>query len=160
MKKNLILTSICLVAAMSLSAQDAGGQRQGRQPRRMTDAVVDTTIINHMGIDAAVLQQVYALQESKKTEQQELLKNSRPEKGTRMTEEQRKEMLEKREAFTAQYRKQLRALMGDENYILYLEKQVDRQGVMRPGMPPRGNMQGQRQGGGQRQDDFGGGSDF
>ncbi len=150
MKKIVILAGICLTMCFSAIAQN--NQRQGGQRGpRMMDAVVDTAIINHMGIDDAVLKKIYELQESKQAEQKEMMKNARPEKGQKMSEEARKAMQEKREAFTAQYRKELRALIGDETYIAYLEKKVDRSVMMRFGGQRQGQggqRGGQRQGGG------------
>lgn len=155
MKKLLMLAGLCLAICSSVVAQDFGqGGRQGGQrgPRRQMDAVVDTAIINHMDLNQEVLQQVYKLQEAKQAEQKEAMGNMR-QRGQRMSEEGRKEFMEKQQAFTAQYRKELRALIGDENYITYLEKMLDRRpmfgGMQRGGMP-RGQMGGgQGFGGGQ-----------
>jgi len=157
MKKIMILAGICLAMCTSAIAQDfgQGGQRQGGQRmRRQMDAVVDTTVINHMDINVEVLQKVYTLQEAKQKEQKAQMEEMRKNRnGQRMSEEERNAFTEKQKAFTAQYRKELRAILGDEAYIIYLEKMLDRQGMMRMGGRPQ--MQGQR--GGQRQGNFGGG---
>lgn len=161
MKKSLFLTGLCLMMSVALMAQgnQNNGQRQMRQMRQM-DAVVDTAVINHMNLDAQVLEKVYKLQESKKAEQEAMMKESRPQKGQRMSDAERKAMQEKRETFTAKYRKELRELLGDETYILYLEKQVDRNSARQFMMRPMQNNRGQ-QGGGQRQGGgFGGNGGF
>ncbi len=168
MKKFMILAGICLVMCANAIGQDSNQRQGGQRARRMMDAVVDTAIINHMDINTEVLQKVYALQQSKQEEQRKIMGDFRQQRGQRLSDEERKAMAEKREAFTAQYRKELRALIGDETYIAYLEKQLSRQGMMRmmQGGGQRGNngqFGGQRQGGGQRGGfggGFGGGDDF
>ena len=117
-----------------------------------------------MNISADVLQKVYDLQKSKQEEQQKVMAGFRQQRGQRLSEEERKAMMEQREAFTAQYRKELRALIGDETYITYLEKQLNRQGMrmmMGGGQRPNGGQfGGQRQGGGGFGGGFGGGDEF
>jgi len=150
MKKLIIIAALHLAFCLSLIGQvykdydRQGGQRQ----RRSMDMVVDTAVINHIDLNAEVLQKVYALQESKQQQQRELMQGMRPGKGQRMSEEERKAIAEKREAFTSAYRKELRELIGDEAYILYLEKMLDRQGMMRMGGARiQGQQNGQRGGG-------------
>lgn len=161
MKKFLILASMCLVMSVSAIAQDKPvkremGPRQRPQQeqmqqrqRRSMDVVVDTAIINHMDLSAEVLQQVMALQEAKQAEQKKAMSEMRQNRnGQRMSDEERKAMREKTQAFTAQYRKELRALLGDEAYIAYLEKMVDSRNMMRMGgqRPQQAQMGGQHQG--------------
>lgn len=149
MKKTLFLAGICLAMCLSAFAQNERGNRPNGQRMRMNfDAVVDTAVINHIGLDDAVLQQVYQLQTTKQEEQRAMFQNNRRERGQRMTDEERKAMQEKRQAFTDQYRKDLRALIGDQLYITYLEKMLDRQSMMRF---QRGNFGGGNPMGGQRQ---------
>ena len=155
MKKIMILAGICLAMCTSVMAQDfEGGQRGGQggqRARRQMDMVVDTAVINHIDLKAETLQKVYELQQAKQAEQKEIMQSARPQKGQRMSDEDRKAFQEKRQAFTAQYRKELRALIGDEAYILYLERMVDRQGMMRMGGQRPQGQGGQRGGqGGQR----------
>lgn len=160
MKKFLILASMCLVMSVSAIAQDKPAKREmaprqrpqqeqmQQRQRRSMDVVVDTAIINHMDLSAEVLQQVMALQEAKQAEQKKAMSEMRQNRnGQRMSEEERKAMREKTQAFTAQYRKELRALLGDEAYIAYLEKMVDSRNMMRMGggRPQAGQMGGQRQ---------------
>lgn len=147
MKKLLILAGICLTMCSGLVAQDFQGGRgqggpNGQRMRRQMDAVVDTAIINHIDLSAEVLQKVYDLQKVKQEEQAASMKELRQNRGQRMSEEDRKAMMDKRQAFTAQYRKELRAIIGDEAYILYLEKSLDNRSMMR-----FGGQGGQRQGG-------------
>ena len=150
MKKFLVLAGICLAMCAGCMAQEAQNQRQGGQRmRRQMDAVVDTAVINHMDLKADVLQKVYTLQEAKQAEQKAQMEQMKGKRGQRPSDEERKAMQEKRQAFTAQYRKELRAILGDANYIAYLEKMLDRQGMRMMGGGPR--MQGQGQRGGQQQ---------
>lgn len=154
MKKFLFLAGLCLTIVTNVVAQDFGqGGRQGgqRNMRRQIDAVVDTAIINHMDLSQEVLNQVYKLQEAKQAEQKEAMGQMR--RGQRMSEEERKAFHERQQAFTTQYRKELRAIIGDEAYITYLEKMLDRRTMGFGGMQ-RGGMQRGQMGGGQG---FGGG---
>ena len=164
MKKFLILAGICLVMSANVIGQDFNQRQGGQRSRRSMDAVVDTAIINHLNISADVLQKVYDLQKSKQEEQQKVMAGFRQQRGQRLSEEERKAMMEQREAFTAQYRTELRALIGYETYITYLEKQLNRQGMrmmMGGGQRPNGGQfGGQRQGGGGFGGGFGGGDEF
>lgn len=159
MKKLMMLAGLCLMVSISAVAQDFQGNRQGRGPRRQMDAVVDTAIINHMNLDEAVLQKVYQLQEAKAQEQRESMGQTR-QRGQRMSEEDRQAFMDKMQAFKTQYRKDLRAIIGDDAYILYLEKSLDNRAMnfMRGGQGrPMGGqrpMGGDFNGGG-----FGGGFD-
>ena len=158
MKKLLILASLCLSMSISAFAQGYGRPNNGQRMPFQFDAVVDTAIINHIGLEADKLQQVYKLQETKQSEQREMFQGARRERGQRMSEEERQAMQEKRQAFTNEYRKQLRAIIGDQLYITYLEKMLDRQASMRFGRMgggPRGG-QGFNRGGGDN--GFGGGN--
>ncbi len=157
MKKILILAGVCITMCLTSFAQDMQGQRQGGQrQRRSMDAVVDTAIINHMDLKAEVLQQVLTLQEAKQAQQREAMQQMRQNRnGQRMDEGERKAMQEKMQAFTAQYRKELREILGDETYIAYLEKMLDRQSMRMMGGGRPGGQGGQR--GGQRQGGFQGG---
>ena len=167
MKKTLILAGICLSMCLSAFAQNDMGRQNGRM-RPNFDAVVDTAVINHIGLDEAVLKKVYELQTTKQAEQREMFQNGmRRERGQRMSEEERQAMQTKRQEFTNQYRQQLRALIGDQLYITYLEKMLDRQSMMRFQRGGFGGGNGQRPGGGQRGGfggenggGFGGGNEF
>lgn len=170
MKKILFITSLMLCLCMGAFAQQQRqpGQRGGNQMRaqRQMDAVVDTAVINHMDLEQALLDQVYALQNTKQAELRESMQQTR-QRGQRWTEEQRKEMMEQRAAFNQQYRKELRTLLGDETYILYLEKLLDHQsharfngmgGQPRPGQAEMHQRGAQRQAGwGDDNNGFGGG---
>lgn len=162
MKKYLIIATLGFMMGASAVAQDMnrGGigrhNQGGRQPQSgyQMDQVVDTAVINHIDLEAEVLTKVHELQAVKKEALGAMMREMRPEKGARISEEQRKAVSEKREAFTVQYRKDLRALIGDEKYILYLEKQLDshapHQGMMRGGMNPGQMRQMQNRGNGPR----------
>ncbi len=161
MKKFLILASMCLVMSVSAIAQDKPAKREmaprqrpqqeqmQQRQRRSMDVVIDTAVINSLNLEAEVMEKVTALKEAKQVEQREAMKEMRATRGQQMGEEERKAMREKMQAFTAQYRKELRTILGDEAYITYLEKMLDRQnmrmgGGMRPGQGPRvGQHQGE-----------------
>ena len=145
MKKVLILAGICLSLCGSLMAQPNGRPNGGPRGRFNLDAVVDTAVINHIGLPEATLQQVYELQKNKMEVQLEMFKSMRPGRGQRLSEEERQAMNEKRQAFTTQYRQELRAIVGDAAYITYLEKLIDHQATQRFGR--MGNFGGQRMGG-------------
>ncbi len=157
MKLKLMLTLVCLSLAACVFAQNGQNGRQ-RGQRGNFDMVVDTAVINRIGLDKATLDKVLALQQSKQTEMQNLMQNSRPQRGQRLSDEERKAMEEKRTAFVKGYRTELRNILGTEKYVEYLEKQVDsrQMGGMRPQQRQGGNRGGQQR---QRSNDFGGGMD-
>lgn len=170
MKVKMILTALCLCICLGATAQRNNRNNSGAPGMpRQTDAVIDTAILNKMNLEAKMLSEILALKTAKQTEIKESMKGMRPEKGKRMDEATRKAIYEKRAAFTAGYRAELRKIMGDELYISYLEKQVDSHNAMRGNMRQRpnnmnNNMRGQHgQRGGFGNNDFGGssmGSDF
>ena len=134
MKKALIIASVCLMASFTAFAQDNMSRRSnGQRMMRNIDNVVDTAVINHIGLADATLQQVYNLQKGKMEEQKQMMQESRHERGQKLSDSDRKEMQEKRQAFTDQYRKELRSIIGDAAYVTYLEKMLDRQSSMRFG---------------------------
>ena len=160
MKKCMILLALCLTmcaVAMAQNRPQRGGnnhqmmQAGQHMPAPNADAVVDTTIINHIGLSDDVLAKVYNLQQAKKESLGAMMREMRPERGTRMTEEQSKAFTEKRSEFVTNYRKELRELIGDEAYINYLEKQLDSRSLSQ-GMRRGGNQRG-----GQRPDEMHGG---
>ncbi|MBQ0056439.1 MAG: hypothetical protein KBT20_02175 [Bacteroidales bacterium] len=151
MKKSLILTAVSILISISAMAQGHKGNHPSVQPRNGNaprvqmqhniDAVVDTAVINHIDLSKSTLEEVTKLQEKKKNEMMKMTKDMKKEI-QQLSEEQRAEMRKKQEDFKAQYRKDLRKVLGDEKYILYLEKQLDRRSVVRQG----GNNHRQGQG--------------
>lgn len=159
MKRIFLLACICMAVSLSAFAQNRqGGQGGQRGPRHNMDAVVDTAIINHMDLEAETLQKVLQLQSTKQAEQREMMGSLRSNRGQRMSEEDRNAMRTKMQDFTAQYRKDLRAILGDDLYISYLEKYCDRQAMMRMMRP--GMQGGQRPQMGGPRGDFGGDNGF
>lgn len=151
--KKIIFSLVCMLLICSAAvAQNRGGNRnrqgggRGFQPM----AVIDTAVVNHIGLSEELLAQVYALKDAQAEEAKEQMSKMMPERGKRMNEEARAEMMEKMAAMKQGFRKQLRALIGDEMYIAYLEKALDTRNMnmMRP-------MQGGQGFGGQG--GFGGG---
>lgn len=163
MKLKLMLTVACLSLAACAFAQNRQNNGRQRGQRGNFDMVVDTAIVNRIGLDKATYDKVLTLQKNKQQEMQTLMQNSRPEKGQKMSDADRKAMMEKREAFTKGYRAEFRNIIGTEKYIEYLEKQVDRQQMggnrgQRPGGNRNGNQQRQqRQRGNEGEGGFGGG---
>jgi hypothetical protein len=174
MKKKLMAIALCLMMGLTaVMAQDNNNRRQQqrRAPQQM-DAVVDTAVLNKMDIEAAVMEQILALQTTKQAEQKAQMEARRAAntgsdgKRVKLTDEQREAQREanlKEEAeFKAGYRAQLRQLLGDETYIQYLERLVDARATMRMPMPSQNRQNGQSnmpQGmpGGFGGGDFGGG---
>lgn len=155
MKLNLILTALILSCGMNVMAQDSNNSR--RVSRRgfsgERDAVIDTAIINRMNIDAKMMEEILSLQTVKKEEQkvqmEEIRKNGNKEQ--RRSKEARSKMIEQRQAFKTAYRLELRKIMGDELYIIYLEKVIDQRQNFNPrGQVPNGANRGNRNNFGER----------
>lgn len=162
MKKVLVcLACMLLVCAGAVAQNRQGGRnnRQGNGRQFQPMAVIDTAVINHIGLSDEVLAQVYALQEKQAAVAEEQMKGMMPERGKRMTEEARNEMQEKTTKMKAAFRLELRNLIGDESYITYLEKQLDSRGMFGGRQMQMGGMNGQRGnwGGQGGQGGFGGG---
>lgn len=168
MRKAILTSALCLMMGFTAAMAQDNSRRntpQRRAPQQM-DAVVDTTVLNRMELDDALMTNILALQTSKQAEEkatreaERAARTSADGKRTKLTDEQRQAQRQQQEEFKAGYRAQLRALMGDALYITYLERLVDARG-MRMSMPQRNagdNNNGSRQpqggfGGG----DFGGG---
>ena len=148
MKRKMFVTVLCLSLAAFAFAQNrnGGGQRPGA--RGNMDIVVDTAIINQMGLPAATVEKISSLQQSKQTEMRQQMQQMQGNKGQRLTDEQRASLQQKRSEFTQQYRKELREILGDQNYITYLEKQLDRRNqfnASRPGQQQQRQAQAQQQ---------------
>lgn len=146
-----MIAALCICCGMSAMAQTNNNSRRTTQPRQIADMVVDTAVINRMELNAQMVESILALQKSKQAAMQEMMKNSRPQKGERMSDEQRKALREQREAFTAEYRGELRKIMGDPTYITYLEKLVDSRAARQQTMQRRPAGAGQMRERGQRQ---------
>ncbi len=160
MKLKFILSALIICCGMNVMAQDSNNSR--RASRRgfssERDAVVDTAIINRMNLDEKMKGEILSLQAAKKEEQkvqmEEMRKNGNREQ--RRSKEARAKMIEQRQAFKAAYRSELRKIMGDELYIIYLEKVIDQRQSFNPrGQAPNGANRGNRNNFGER--GFGGG---
>lgn len=126
MKRKMFLTALCLTLAVFGFAQGRNGGAQRPTMRGNMDAVVDTAIINHMGLPEATVQQVLTLQQAKQEEMKQQMQQQQNNKGQRLSDAERNALQQKRTEFTQKYRQELRAILGDQNYITYLEKQLDR----------------------------------
>ena len=146
------------IATSDVMAQD---QPQGRgmrgSGRMQMFQLADTTITNQMDLTSTQQVEIAKLNENYR----EQLKADN-EKGKKVDKETREARRAQMEAKRAEGRKQLRAILGTELYIEYLEKSLDRRPMMVGG--PRGqrpdgqNMQRSRgmRGGGGFGGDFGG----
>lgn len=169
MKKMLFACACMLLIFTGVMAQNRqGGRRQGG-PRFQPAAVIDTAVINHIGLTDEVLAQVLVLQE-KQAELAKTEMGQNMQRGQRMSAENREKMMENLKLMKQKFRLQLRELIGDEKYIQYLEASVDQRQTfpggmqMRQGQMPQGGFGGGRGGfeGGQGGfgGGFGGGQDF
>lgn len=146
MKRKMFLTAICLTLATFAFAQGRNGQAGQRVGNRGgIDVVVDTAIINQMGLSEAVVSQVVALQQTMQAKMRQQMQQQQGNKGQRLTDEERKDLQQKRVQFTENYRKELRAILGDQTYITYLEKQLDRRGQFNGARPAAQQQQRQQQ---------------
>lgn len=155
MKLRFILTALCLCVGLSAMAQRNGnrGPRGGHNntPQRSLDMVVDTAIINSMDLEPEIVTAVLQLQAQKAEELKAKLiemasqAQANQGQGQGFNPEAIKAMREQMDEFKFEYRMKLRKVMGADNYITYLEKQLDQRPAMGPGAAGTGNrrrMQG------------------
>ncbi|MBR5717160.1 MAG: hypothetical protein IKX59_11280 [Bacteroidales bacterium] len=134
--KRILLAAICCMAIGmgSVMAQDQSHGRGMRgQGRQQMFQLADTAITNHMNLTADQQVQIAQLNESF----QEQMKAG-GERGKRLDKETRQAQRTQIEAKRTEARKQLRAILGTELYIEYLEKALDRRPMMMGGMRPDG----------------------
>ena len=156
MKTKIFLSVICLCLGFNAMAQRQRHNGHGGAPQSM-DMVVDTAIINTMNLDAELVASVLELQSAKAEELKatiiKMAQSRTP--GQQPTPEEIADMQAQISNYKAGYRADLRKLLGDENYITYLEKQVDKRPQMGGGpgsgangnnRPRRGNWGGNQQG--------------
>lgn len=128
----MILVALCLCVGLGATAQrDNSSRDNNRRSRQPMDAVVDTAVLNRMNLETKMMDEILALQKAKLAARQEMMKGARPEKGKKMDDAARQAMRTQQATFTADYRAELRAIMGDPLYISYLERQVDSRPAMR-----------------------------
>jgi len=156
------MACMLLVCAGAVAQNRQGGRNRGNHQARMFQplAVIDTAIINHIGLSEEMLKEVYTLQSDQEEEAKKAMEGMMPERGKRMSEDAMKGMQEKMTATKSEFRGQLRNLIGDEMYITYLEKSLDMRGMFGGrNMQMGGGMQrGNGDWGGQgNQGGFGGG---
>lgn len=152
MKKFILALCLCTLSLCAWAQQNQN--RQFRGPRRATDAVVDTAIMNKMEIAPEMMALILNLQQTKQEQMKAEMTQSRG-RGTRMSDEERQALADRRQTFSKIYRAELRAIMGDELYITYLEKMLDNRQMpaagFRPGMDGGQGRQRQMMGPGQMQ---------
>lgn len=149
MKTKFFLTALCLCLACSAMAQRHGNRnnRNANDPQstpHRIDMVVDTAIINSMNLEPEMVTAVLELQAQKSNELRAKLiemATSRQQAQNQMpTPEEIAAMQTQIEEFKFEYRMKLRKILGVENYINYLEKQIDKRPQQPMGMnTPRRN---------------------
>lgn len=150
MKLRLFLIALCLCVGMSAMAQNhnnrgnRGGNRENRSAQSL-DMVVDTAIINSMDLEPELVSAVLTLQAQKAEELKALIiKMAQQRQGQQMGPEAIAAMREQMDEFKFEYRMKLRKTIGVDNYITYLEKQLDKRPAMGAGAGQgmRGRMGG------------------
>jgi len=133
MKKILMAAICCMTIGLgSVLAQDQPQGRGMRGPgRQQMFQLADTAITNHMSLTPD--QKVQIAQLNEKFQEQMKVDG---ERGKRLDKEARQSQRAKYDAQRTEARKQLRAILGTELYIEYLEKTIDRRSMMMVG--PRG----------------------
>ena len=155
MKKILMAAICCMTMATSnIVAQDQP-QRRGMRgaDRQQMFQMADTAITNHLNLTTAQQVEIAKLNESYREQMK-----ADGEKSRKLDKEARQARRAEMEARRAEGRKQLRAILGTELYIEYLEKALDRQPAMMMGgqRGPRPDGQTMQRARGQRSNDFGG----
>lgn len=153
--KKILLAAICCMTMMTSSvlAQDQP-QRRGMRDgfRQQMFQVADTAITNQLNLTTAQQVEIAKLNENYLEEMK-----ADGEKGKKLDKEAREARRAQMEAKRAEGRKQLRAILGTELYIEYLEKALDRRPMMMGGQRgPRPDGQNMQRGRGQRPNEFGG----
>ncbi len=146
MKKYIIALAIAAVSlsANAFHAKQDDNKQKPRQEQPQGDMVVNMKTMESLSLSEKQLNQIKELQQKKAEEVKSMREESKDtkEKKSEEAKEERKAQMEKMQTFMADYRKDVRKILGDDKYIEYLEKQVDQQGTQRPGM-----RQNQRRGG-------------
>lgn len=168
MKMRIFLIALCLCVGMSAMAQNRGhrgnrrAQAEQRGPQNI-DMVVDTAIINSMQLEPALVNSVLELQAKKQEElKAAIIKMAQQNQGGQdgFNPESIAAMRKQMEDFKAGYRLSLRQLLGTDQYIVYLEKMIDKRPAMgegRGGAPMGGNQRRMPNGGNWGQGQPGGG---
>ena len=114
--------------------------------------VADTAITNQLNLTTAQQVEIAKLNENYREQMK-----ADAENGKKLNKETREARRAQMEAKRAESRKQLRAILGTELYIEYLEKTLDRRPMMMGGQRgPRPDGQNMQRGRGQRPNEFGG----
>ena len=114
--------------------------------------VADTAITNQLNLTTAQQVEIAKLNENYREQMK-----ADAENGKKLNKETREARRAQMEAKRAESRKQLRAILGTELYIEYLEKALDRRPMMMGGQRgPRPDGQNMQRGRGQRPNEFGG----
>lgn len=170
MKKTFLVTISCMMLSIGSAMaqgempqggrQGHGGMHSGMRPGM--EMIADTTITNHMNLSDEQLKKIDELNADYQAKMKAMI-SQRGEAGRRMSREDREGRMQLIKDQKTAARQQLRAVLGDELYIQYLECQLDRTPAMMMGGGNRGGrarMGEGRMGGGRMGGGFGGEDEF
>lgn len=156
--KKILVMAVAALFATTVFAQKENG-RGGH--RMMNDGVVSMAVIKQMNLDSMVVKSIMELSSKKRAELAEVMKLIASKKGADAKEKAANKadrnafrngempgQSEEMKAWKKSYRAGLRAILGDEAYIDYLERQADTPRMMMGGGQRNGNFGGQRPQGG------------
>lgn len=163
MKKILFTVALCYMTCASVMlAQD---NTTTKAPRNMNarnmnavpvQMLADTTISNHIGLSEAQMEQINVLNKAYVEKVRTAMK-SRPDRGSKMDDKTRETFQKLAADSRNESLKDLRKIMGDDKYIEYLEKSLDKAFLtMTTRHSGQGGLHGGIQGGGPRNGQGGG----
>ena len=161
----MFLAALCCIAlgTGSVLAQDQGprgGQRMGHGPMIMgQQQLTDTTITNRMQLTPVQRSEIDRMNSIYDAEVKKIMgempdPQTAPQQDKKMNREEMRQKGEQVKALRKDGRQHVRAVLGDELYIQYLEEALDRHGMMMGNGPRRQRMQ-RNQNSQQRQGGFG-----
>lgn len=133
--KKFATAAICCLA-LSLSSVMAQNQMpQGGRPMRGmmrggATLIADTTITNHMNLTPEQTQQIMVINDNYRAQMQAAMSGNHHGDGQHMSREDREARMQQVQGQRKEARKQLRAVLGDDLYIEYLELSLDRVPMM------------------------------
>lgn len=119
----LLLSAFVLMTSFACFAKKSSTQQQQR------DNVINMEVISKMGLSDETVSKVESLFKSKQSEMQSLMEANKPSSNSRPSEEEMETAKERMTLFTAQYRAELKKILGDK-YVTYLELYIDSQPQM------------------------------
>ncbi len=132
MKKIFFTMALCCMTCTSvMMAQD---NTQSKAPRNMNarnmnavpvQMLADTTVSNHIGLSVEQMEQINVLNKAYVEKVRTAMK-SRPDRGSKMDDKTRETFQKLAADSRNEALKDLRKIMGDDKYIEYLEKSLDK----------------------------------